>query len=199
MSGITNGLTTGDFSGLVNPILSSGIPLASVGLPSGLAGGAASATYGDDAMADMKNRAGDSNLTSDFARQLGLDSLTNDANVQRLVANDRGGLYRQYADQTYQKYGGQGTGTSYTNIDDYIKSGQDAITSAAGKEGANYNASAGNSANAVATARQRSRDELTSALDKIINTTGVKNQLNINQDDSKNETLQRAKRFGRLV
>lgn len=130
---------------------------------------------------------------------LNLQNLSQDAALRNLVANDRGGQYNQFLAQNTRNEGGQGTAAAMVNIDDYIRNGGNAIEMMGGKTGKNYGASAANSRQAVANAFNSAREGLTSGLDKIINQTGVKNKLNINQDDSQNEILNKAKRFGRLV
>ncbi len=130
---------------------------------------------------------------------LKLNNLSNSAAIQNLVQNDTGSMFNEFTAANNRDQGGQGTGAAFTNIDDYIKSGDAAVTAGASKTGRNLGTSAANSRQAVDNARAAARSGLTSGLDEIIKTTGVKNQLNINQDDSQNATLQRAKRFGRLV
>lgn len=130
---------------------------------------------------------------------LRLQNLSQNAAIKNLVQDDRGGYFDQFLAQNNSNSGGQGTGVAMTNIDDYIKRGADAVEIQGGKTGRNLGASKANSNQAVQNAFNSARSGLTSGLDAIIADTGVKNQLNINQDDSQNQTLQRAKRFSRLV
>lgn len=99
------------------------------------------------------------------------------------------------------KSGGVGVASTTANIDDFIKSGN--LDSGQFQYGniknQGFGTSAANSSQAVANARNQANDRLTDYLKNIVNTTGVKNNININQDDSQNQTLQRAKRFSRLV
>ncbi len=130
---------------------------------------------------------------------LKLNNLSQNAQLRNLVANDRGGQFNQFLAQNNSNSGGQGTGVAMANIDDYIRAGGDAVEIQGGKTGKNLGASKANSNQAVQNAFNSARSGLTSGLDAIIKDTGVKNKLNINQDDSQNQTLQRAKRFSRLV
>lgn len=131
---------------------------------------------------------------------LKLKNLSQSEQIKNLVQeNDPASYFNQFLAANNSNSGGQGTGVASVNIDDYIKRGADAVNIQGGKTGKNLGASAANSRQAVANAFANARSGLQSGLDKIIADTGVKNQLNINQDDSQNQTLQRAKRFSRLV
>ena len=130
---------------------------------------------------------------------LRLNQLSQDPNLSRLITNDRGSQLGTYTNNNYDTYGGAGTSTSYANIDDYLKNGDNSLTTNTVQGGRNLGTDKNNSNQAQVNATNMSRDALRQGLDSIINTTGVKNQAHLINDDANNEALNRAKRFKGLV
>lgn len=136
---------------------------------------------------------------NDYVDDLKLKELSKNSAIQNLVENDTGQLFNQFLAQNNSNYGGQGTGVASVNIDDYIKRGADAVEIQGGKTGTNLGASKANSNQAVQNAFNSARSGLQSGLDAIVSDSGVKNKIKINQDDSNNEVLKRARKYSRLV
>lgn len=110
-------------------------------------------------------------------------------------------FYSQINSANSSGKGGVGVASSTVNIDDYIKAGD--LSQGEFQYGNIQNqgkgTSAANSRQAVENARNQTNLRLRAGLDDIIKTSGVKNNININQDDSANEVLKRANKYSRLV
>jgi hypothetical protein len=136
---------------------------------------------------------GSNNITRD-------NIILNNMNLDDAVANFNKRLDNYRVTDSSQLGSGQ-LGSSYANIDDYIRNGN--IQQLGGSRNNNIifdnNGNTTSNQAAYENANATARADLSNYLNNIINKTGVKNTGTIGLDDTNNEVLKNARRFSGLV
>jgi hypothetical protein len=119
----------------------------------------------------------------------------------KLSFNDRSNKFNDLVGRLRGTSGSTGFASSSTNLDDYLNRGMDAVTTR-DASGTNKNTTAARNRAAHAEAIAGSKSKFQQQLDKIVNTTGVKNQAQLKRLDESSDaakTLAKSKRFSKFV